>query len=303
MPLLRLTLLIGTCLTLIILPGLRAAPQMEVIGYLPEYRVATIQPSQVKGVTTLIYFGIEPQADGEIPANTIKPETLKKLKSLQKSAQCQLLLCAGGWKRSKNFPVLAANPIAKKKFIQGLVQFCQTHGFNGIDYDWEHPKGKKEMADYQALLRDTAKVFHTNNLKVTIAQASWQNIEKQGYAAVDRVHLMSYDHAYPQATIEKSTADVQRLIQWGCPPNKIALGVPFYGRNQKRDAKAYSQLIQHQAATSDTVDGFAINSPATMRLKVRYARKQQLAGIMIWELGQDSTKAETSLLQAILDQK
>jgi GH18 family chitinase len=55
-------------------------------------------------------------------------------------------------------------------------------------------------------------------------------------------------------------------------------------------------------STKDLIAGFAFNGQATVAKKVRYAAEQKLAGVMIWELGQDSSRSESRLLEAIRKQ-
>lgn len=282
-----------------------ARAEFALVGYLPEYRVAQVKETQVQGVTDLIFFGLKPEADGKLAPNVIKPDVLKKLQILQSSTECKLLICVGGWGRSEHFPALAATPVSRKRFITEMLSYCLKHGFNGIDYDWEHPKNKKQLTDYQSLLIETSAAFHAKKLRVTVAQAQWQNIGKKAYQEIDRVHLMSYDHAFPQSTLEKAQADVSGLIKWGCPSRKIALGIPFYGRNKQRQSRTYAQLVDGTELKVDTdvIDGFAFNGKATLSKKIQLIKTRKLAGLMIWELGQDSSNSNKSILQHIQSQR
>ena len=150
------------------------------------------------------------------------------------------------------------------------------------------------------MLKETHAEFAEHQLIVTIAHAGWQNLGREAYSTVDRVHLMSYDHDFPQATFEKSQADVERLIKAGCPRSKIVLGLPFYGRNRDGTARTYAELQGDSGLADDIsiVDGFAFNGAAIITRKVRYARQQRLGGVMIWELGQDISGPK-SLLRSV----
>ena len=272
----------------------------SIIGYLPEYRVEKSSPEQLRAITDLIYFGIKPPANGHLPVTPVKTSILRRLHEIKHITQCRLLICVGGWGRSTGFPTLAGNKDFRKQFISNMSGYCRANGFDGIDYDWEHPKGAKEHSAYVKLLTETAKAFNKDGLIVTVAQANWQDLGKKVYSAVDRVHFMSYDHEFPQATLEKSKTDIKKLLGWGCPANKIALGLPFYGRNRNRDARTYAQLIgKRQKKDADIIDGFAFNSRLTVKKKVQFAQEQKLNGIMIWELGQDSQGSNESLLNTI----
>ena len=81
----------------------------------------------------------------------------------------------------------------------------------------------------------------------------------------------------------------------------MVLGVPFYSRPGWAD---YGAIL---AAVPDACDGdralyngmeVYYNGPKTIARKTAYAR-EELGGIMIWELTQDTDREEESLLQAI----
>ena len=272
----------------------------SIIGYLPEYRMEKSSPEQLGPITDLIYFGIKPPANGHLPTVPVKASIIRRLQEIKRITKCRLLICVGGWGRSTGFPSLAGNKDFRGEFISNMSGYCRANGFDGIDYDWEHPKGAKEHSAYVKLLTETAKAFNKDGLIATVAQANWQDLGKEVYSAVDRVHFMSYDHEFPQATLEKSKADIKKLLGWGCPAGKIALGLPFYGRNRNRDARTYAQLIgSRQQNDDDIIDGFAFNGRLTIRKKVQFAQEQKLNGIMIWELGQDASANNESLLKAI----
>jgi chitinase len=211
--------------------------KFAVIGYLPEYRLDSIKRDALNGVTDLIYFGLVPNNNGRLAETPIPRAALMKLQSIKQQAHCRLLLSVGGWDRSNGFAELTSSPLTRQLFIRNLVQYCRQNGFHGIDYDWEHPKTQIELSNYVKLITETSNACHPHNMIVTVAQAAWQNLGKDVYQVVDRVHLMTYDHDFPQATYDKSTKDIERVITWGCAPGKLALGIPFYGRNKDRKAR------------------------------------------------------------------
>lgn len=249
-------------LTLVSVSVLADSTQSVVVGYLPEYRLDPVVPERLTVVTDLVFFSIEAPADGRLSTEPVGQSVLQTLRSIQQVSGSNLLLCVGGWKRSKGFPSMTMEAGTRQRFIKGLLVYCQTQGFNGVDYDWEHPKNAEELTAYSRLLQETAEAFHPHGLLVTVAQANWQDLGVEAYAAVDRVHLMSYDQPFPQATFDKAKAEVEQLVQWGCPLQKIALGLPFYGRNAQRETRTYQQLIRQGGggADSDIIDGFAFNA-------------------------------------------
>jgi chitinase len=303
----RLLFLLSVLSALLISETLNAQSppsKFAVIGYLPEYRLNSIKPDAISGVTDLIYFGLVPNKNGRLAETPIPRATLIKLQSIKQQSECRLLLSVGGWDRSNGFAELTSSAATRQLFIHNLVQYCRQNGFHGIDYDWEHPKTKIELANYVKLITETSNACHPHSMIVTVAQAAWQNLGKAAYQAVDRVHLMTYDHEFPHATYDKSTKDIERVIDWGCAPEKLALGIPFYGRDKDRKARTYAEITANQPvdATKDLIAGFAFNGQATVARKVRYAAEKKLAGVMLWELGQDSSRSESGLLEAIRKQ-
>src|SRR5262249_39542096 len=95
-----------------------------------------------------------------------------------------------------------------------------------------------------------------------------------------------------------------RLIRRGVPPAKVCLGLPFYGRGVDAASRTrtlpYAELVKkyRPAPDVDEVGGGYFNGIETVERKTRYAAEHKLAGVMVWEVGQD-TRDEHSLLRAI----
>lgn len=268
------------------------------VGYLPWYRTAGFSADRMRGVTDLIFFGTKPTDDGRFDDQSVDKATLELLRGLKQATGCRLMLCVGGGERSQGFLPLATDTARRQAFVQTLCDYCRQHGFDGVDYDWEHPEGERQLAAYADLLAETKSSLGREWL-VTIAQSPWRDYGRQVYDTVDRIHVMSYNHKFPQARLQASRDDVKRLLDWGCPRGKLLLGLPFYGRNQRGQSRTYADLARGGAATADLVEGYALNSRATVRAKTRFALETGLAGVMVWELGQDTRDPETSLLEAV----
>jgi chitinase len=83
--------------------------------------------------------------DGEIaigsPSVDVEgPDNFAQLRALKKKApQLKTLISVGGWEWSGRFSDVALTPESRAKFAASGVRFVRTHGFDGIDIDWEFP--------------------------------------------------------------------------------------------------------------------------------------------------------------------
>jgi GH18 family chitinase len=269
------------------------------VGYLPWYRTAGFTADRMRGVTDLIYFGVKPTDDGRFVDDPVDAATLRVLHSLRQECGCRMLLCVGGGDRSQGFPPMATDAARRGSYVRQLADFCREHGFSGVDYDWEHPEGDAQLAAYADLLAETKSRLGADGL-VTIAQSPWRDYGRRIYEIVDRVHVMSYNHKFPQAQLQAAQDDVQRMVDFGCPPEKLLLGLPFYGRNERGESRTWADLATTSSANgSDVVRGYALNGKATVQAKTRFAIDSGLGGVMVWELGQDARDPDLSLLEAI----
>lgn len=276
--------------------------EFRVVGYLPDYRMDRFDPKTCEIVTDLTYFSVEPSGDGGLDKRRLKPESLVTLRKLKAQYPVRLILSVGGWGRSARFAEVATSPALRTKFATELVKFCEENHFDGVDLDWEHPKGAGQVRDHGLMLTEIRQQFKSHGYLLTMAVAGWQSLSPESVAAVDWFNLMAYDADGRHSTFEFAQNDVARLAKQGVPASKICLGLPFYGRDIKNRSRerTYADLIRNLKSNDvDEVDGFYFNSIATIEKKTKFAMEEaKLAGVMIWELGQDS-RDDRSLLTAI----
>ena len=274
----------------------------RIAGYLPEYRVDGITPENVDGLTDLIVFSVSPEADGAHDTSVWPKRKLEKAKKLADSAKARLLVAVGGWGRSTGFPGMAGNSRSRQRFVKELSSFCQTNGFNGVVYDWEFPRNQKEETSFDHLLRETRRLFVPKHRTVEIAVNPARPLPRDWTVKVDAVHVMSYDNGPRHATYEQAVADLNNMARLGVPPEMQLLGLPFYGRQIKNRKKAitYAEIKERfqPKREQDEVGGHYFNGPDTLAKKVKLAKSRGLAGVMIWEIGQDA-KGKDSLLNQV----
>lgn len=291
----------------------------KVIAYYPDWEAYQEEKLQYEILTHVIYAFAIPQKDGTVKELN-HPEHAREL--IQKAHLCEVkvLLAIGGWSYN-DIPLEGAfaeatdSPEKRERFADEIMATCLEYGFDGIDIDWEHPRiDGKSGKQYQSLMLILAEKLHAQGKLLTSAVISGIKAEGDIYydapahtdvvlEAVDWINIMAYDggegelhSSYPFAT---ACGDYWKNTR-KMPAEKVVLGVPFYARP---GWQAYKNIISEvpDAWKKDhcTYEGTEVwyNGINTIKAKAKYA-KQELGGIMIWELSQD-TIGEYSLLQAI----
>jgi len=277
--------------------------RFRVVGYLPEYRAPGLDFSKLVGLTDLIVFSAEPEASGALDLSRLKAVPWPELHALRSRHQTRLHLAIGGWGLSRHFKTVAASPGLRSTFSQQALKTASDLHLDGIDLDWEHPANPAEVEDYGRLLSDLRDTLAPKGLSLAVTVAGWQRLTPLAIRSADLVQLMAYDRPGHHSTFEGTLADLASLARQGVPRAKTVLGLPLYGRHitQRDQTLTYQELLQRFAPApgADEAGGYAFNGPETLRRKVAHARDEGLAGVMIWELGQDAP-GDKALLPAVI---
>ncbi|XP_014472435.1 PREDICTED: chitinase-3-like protein 1 [Dinoponera quadriceps] len=179
----------------------------------------------------------------------------------QQSSNTKFLIAIGGWNEgSARYSAVAANPTTREKFVKNSVEFVKKYNFDGFDFDWEYPNqrgGKPEdVNNFSILLKMMRAEFDKEGLLLTAAVAAAEPSASLSYniAEISKhlhfINVMSYDlhgswekqtgHNAPLYPRTGETgndlklnvnASIHYWLSQGCPPEKLILGVPFYGRS------------------------------------------------------------------------
>lgn len=275
------------------------------------------------------------------------------------SNNVKVLPSIGGWTLSDNFPGIAADPAKRSTFAQACVNLIQTYNFDGIDLDWEYPGfvdhggSPQDMLNFTLLLQEVraaldayAQATNSPMLLTAAVGASSSHMDDVDWAAVsnslDIINLMSYDYfgtwdpitnhnaplyAPAQGDPEFNLASsVERLINtYGVDPQKITVGIPFYGRSAVTTATPglhvpstgtadnivfavdegtplYYTIVQNMAQFTEHWDNQAqvpylignsiptfvsFDNPESVELKAQHIVDKGLRGAIIWEITGD----------------
>ena len=271
-----------------------------VIGYLPDYR--DLNPDWGSCLTDIVYFSAQPKPDGSLDTSLLSESTFQALRAMKDRYGTRILMSVGGWERSQGFVPMVTDPQARKSFEDALLAFGLSHALDGVDFDWEFPQNAAQYQGYAALLQEVKALFQPHGMLISMALSPDVDLTLPVYQIPDRIHVMSYDHPGMHSTYDQAVLDMNYFVSGGFNKNKLFLGVPFYGREiaKSNNESTYADIIQqyHPDPSQDQAHGIYFNGIDTIQKKTCYALANGFGGIMIWELGQDSTD-DTSLLRTV----
>ena len=293
--------------------------QARVVGYLPFYRFSELDNIAFCNVTHLNIAFFNPDENG----NLILPESqsvfsltdiIETAKSQNPSIKVFISLAGGALSdyQSRIWKSFLDDGSQRSILIKKIINYIRNNDFDGVDIDleWEHVS-----SGYSNFILElkAAMILVSKSLSAAFpSETLYSNLTSEAIAALDFINIMAYDYTGPwnpkNIGHHSSFIHAENGIKFwrdvvGVPPEKLNLGVPFYGWDFKNSttvvAKTYGSVVDANTSNSekDVVGNFFYNGMETIRSKTRLAA-EEVGGIMIWELGQDAFN-DFSLLQTI----
>ncbi|KAM5380330.1 hypothetical protein ACJZ2D_003432 [Fusarium nematophilum] len=249
------------------------SPLGRVVGYYEGWASVTrvcnkFYPEQIPtGVYTHLnfaYASIDPDTFEVVPEWSGEAVRYKRLMSLRDlDPSLKVFISFGGWTfnspgpSASTFSNLVKYPSAQRKFIESLVSFVSTFGFDGVDIDWRHPgardRGGRE-ADYVNYPKFLAKLRKAlgsmpgqRGLTITLPASSLylQHYDvKELSQHIDFFNVLTHDfhggwnkpkklhgpHLNSHANLTEIKGAMDLLWRTGIDPDKVVLGLSFYAR-------------------------------------------------------------------------
>ena len=293
--------------------------QARVVGYFPTWRFTLTDKVDFCKLTHVnIAFG-NPMVDGTIQLSN--PSAISNLEQVISTAKLQnssiqfYISLAGGVLSDQvadNWKSFLANSQDRPKLIDKIIEFVLENKLDGVDVDLEWSHVTQGYSDFVIELKKELSIHGKGMTAAFPSETKFSQISDQALAVFDFINIMVYDYTgswNPSAPGQHSSYNhAERGINYwknivGIPGEKLTLGVPFYGYNFLNsttvESFTYGSMVASNTSNSerDQVGNKYYNGRPTIASKVKLAA-QNLSGIMIWELGQDSF-TEYSLLQTI----
>lgn len=293
--------------------------QARVVGYFPTWRFTLTDKVDFCKLTHVnIAFG-NPMVDGTIQLSN--PSAISNLEQVINTAKLQnssiqfYISLAGGVlsdQEANTWKTFLASSQDRPKLIDKIIEFVLENKLDGVDVDLEWSHVTQGYSDFVIELKKELSIHGKGMTAAFPSETKFSQISDQALAVFDFINIMVYDYTGSwnpsQPGQHSSYNHAERGINYwknivGIVGEKLTLGVPFYGYNFLNsttvESFTYGSMVASNTSNSerDQVGNKYYNGRPTIASKVKLAA-QNLSGIMIWELGQDSF-TEYSLLQTI----
>ena len=337
----------------------RLPQDFRVVGYVAGWSIPpVIHAEKLTHINfAFAHIGGDGKVGFESPSYAPALKSLLALK--EQNPRLKLVVSVGGW-QAEGFSDAALTDTSRNAFAHSAIDLLQECNVDGIDLDWEYPgqgvagiKYRTEDKQNFTLLLKTlrAQLDATSKARgraghdaytLTIASADREYFDHTEmdrlHVYVDWINIMSYDffnsltsttghHAglyaseFAAPTDRSADASVKQHIAAGIPPQKLVLGVAFYGRGFAGTSPRNNGLNQPYEryegdhSYADLVDQFVgkqgfvrywddrarapylwndlsrifitYDDPQSIGAKADYVRDHHLGGMMFWELSQD----------------
>lgn len=266
------------------------------------YNRGRISTESLRASDDLIFLNVHPNKDGSLSFENPRlyqgkgvdtwEGLIKSVRAKVKGTGTKIRLGAssGQWK------AMVADEAARTVFAENIKKVLQKNKLDGIDLDFEWAENKKEYDDYSLAILKMREVLGDQYIFSVSLHPVCYKISKEAIAAVDFISLQCYGPSPVRFPVEKYCSDIQMVLNYGIPKEKLVAGVPFYGvtKDNSKKTEAYFSFVQDGLITSPAQNEvtfqdnvYVFDGQDNIRTKTRYAKDQELKGMMSWDLATD----------------
>jgi chitinase len=300
-------------------------------------------------------------ADGEGKVQSGRNVPNREITGQAHKAGVKMLLSLGGWGWDRQFASIVSKPEAEDRYVKSVVAIVDDFDYDGIDLDWEYPDNENEVVGFERLTRRLRKEIDAIGKKkgramcLTMAASAnpgtlkWLGKEFL-LENMDWLNVMTYDftgewtnyagHHSPLFASSKQPGGSGRsteatmkylLEERGLPANRLAVGIPLYGRgfavpepyastknkaatkgrvprgdysnlhklkNEQGWPRTWDEETKNPWLTSpDHTIVIGYDDAESVAIKTEWAMKRGFRGVFFWQINADRLPDGTNPLQ------
>ncbi|MDA9125069.1 glycosyl hydrolase family 18 protein [Flavobacteriaceae bacterium] len=284
----------------------------RVVGYLPSYRFDSNEKIDYCKLTHLNLAFANPGSNGKLIINDFSGVVVR---ARIENNNIKIYISIGGGYLTDEQASIWSNSIDIKDnrpiIINEIVSFVVDNSLDGVDVDLEWQYVTSGYSNFVIELKSALSAKGKGMTAALPGTTKFDNITQEALQTFDFINIMAYDFTgpwNPTASGQHSSYNnaVESINFWkntGISQSKLTLGVPFYGYDFSNSSNVKSFTFGQMVSTNNSyseIDNVGMkfyNGRPTIKSKVKLA-SEQVSGIMIWELGQDSF-SDYSLLKTI----
>jgi chitinase len=248
-----------------------------IVGYYPDWNKGSYPYNLIsyQNLTHIAHSFLIPNSNGSLEG--VSGFAYPQMVQAAHQAGVKVIVVLGGWGGSAGFPGLAADTASRRRFVENLLSFCLTNGYDGVDLDWEYPANLTDRTNLTLLVHELRQAFAAVNTPLSISLAipagdwsgKWFDVGQMS-ADVDWYGVMTYDFygswsstSGPNSPVYGSSSNTQGWMDYAVsyyagtralPASKIMIGIPFYGW-------AFNSASMYGASTGATQQTYATIIP------------------------------------------
>jgi len=285
----------------------------KVVGYLSGGSFDVIDDLELEKLTHLnLAFG-NPDKDGKLVFS--RNADIKPVVEKGHAAGLKVYVSlAGGGRPDTTIWKSVLQPKNMPNFVKHLLDYVKENNLDGIDVDIEGNLLPYIGNTYTPFVLELRDALHAKGKGITCALGATylhEAVTQEALEAYDFINVMVYDKTgvwrpedigphSPFSYVEEA------VLFWtqerDIPPDRIILGLPFYGFDFTPPARyiSFREIIRENVmyAYQDSVDLRHYNGIPMIVRKTNLAKKS-LGGVMIWEISYDTLNSDLSLLRAV----
>ena len=287
--------------------------EFKIVGYLSGGSFDVIDDLELEKLTYLnLAFG-NPDKDGNIVFS--RNADLKPVVEKGHAAGVKVFLSlAGGGRPDTAIWNSVLQPENMPNFVKKLLDYVDENNLDGIDVDIEGNLLPYIGNGYTPFVLELRDALHAKGKGITCALGAvrfHEAVTQESLEAYDFINVMVYDktgvwrpdiigphspYSYAEDAVKFWTEEKH------IPPDRIILGIPFYGFDFTPPARyiSFREIINEDVrlAYQDSVDLKHYNGIPMIVRKTDMAKKD-LGGVMIWEISYDTLNSDLSLMRAL----